>query len=176
MLMTMRRSGVVAIDNLANADEEVLARVRSLAALHHSSRGLPADSHPPLYFHKCDITSTTDLEDVFHTYAHRTSTSTRPRSRIQAAIHFAALKSVAESIVSPLAYYHVNVSGTVSLGEQLSLWNVKKIVFSSSCVVYGEDKAGRGIVESDWQTGGSSGGKISNPCAFRSFLSLTLRY
>lgn len=157
--------GVIAIDNLANADEEVLSRVRSLASAHHDARGLATDDHPPLYFHKCDITSEADLDALFNTYTHRASTSTKPRSRIVATIHFAALKSVADSIASPLAYYNVNVSGTVRLGEALSAWNSKKIVFSSSCVVYGEDKAGKGIVETDWQTGGSSGGKISNPCS-----------
>ena len=57
---------------------------------------------------------------------------------IAAVIHFAALKAVGESTTEPLRYYRNNVSGTVSLLEAMDKAEVKNIVFSSSCTVYGE--------------------------------------
>ncbi|KAK4051525.1 hypothetical protein OIV83_002665 [Microbotryomycetes sp. JL201] len=134
--------GVVVIDNMANSNVEVLHRVRLLAAKHHKEHGRSRAQHPPLYFHECDITSRTSLEDVFAHYA-----SGPTSSRIVSAIHFAALKSVSGSILHPVQYYQVNVGGTLNLIEVMARWNVKKLVFSSSCVVYGSDCDGEGITE-----------------------------
>lgn len=53
-------------------------------------------------------------------------------------IHFAGLKAVGESVEKPLKYYENNVGGTINLLEAMSKYNVKKIVFSSSATVYGE--------------------------------------
>lgn len=53
-------------------------------------------------------------------------------------IHFAALKSVTESISKPLEYYHNNINGTINLLRCMEHFNIKNIVFSSSCTVYGE--------------------------------------
>lgn len=53
-------------------------------------------------------------------------------------IHFAGLKAVGESVEKPLKYYENNVGGTINLLEVMSKYNVKKIVFSSSATVYGE--------------------------------------
>jgi UDP-glucose 4-epimerase len=55
-----------------------------------------------------------------------------------AVFHFAARKSVAESVAEPLLYYQVNVTGTVNLLEAMSRHGVRTIVFSSSCTVYGD--------------------------------------
>jgi UDP-glucose 4-epimerase len=57
---------------------------------------------------------------------------------ISRVIHFAAFKSVSESVKDPLKYYHNNVGGMVSLLQVMSENNVRDIVFSSSCTVYGE--------------------------------------
>jgi UDP-glucose-4-epimerase GalE len=57
---------------------------------------------------------------------------------VVAAIHFAAFASVAESVVDPAKYYQNNVAGTVALLSGLLRADVKKLVFSSSCAVYGE--------------------------------------
>lgn len=53
-------------------------------------------------------------------------------------IHFAALKSVYESTIKPLEYYENNVVGTITLLEMMKKFNVKNLIFSSSCTVYGE--------------------------------------
>jgi len=57
---------------------------------------------------------------------------------IDSVIHFAAFKSVNESVKEPLKYYNNNVYGTVKLLEMMKQYNVKNLIFSSSCTVYGE--------------------------------------
>lgn len=54
-----------------------------------------------------------------------------------AVIHFAGLKSVAESVADPALYYDVNVGGTVSLLRAMEEVGCSKLVFSSSATVYG---------------------------------------
>lgn len=56
---------------------------------------------------------------------------------IEGVIHFAAYKSVGESVQDPLKYYRNNLYSLVNLLESLSGRNVN-FVFSSSCTVYGE--------------------------------------
>lgn len=86
-------SGVVVIDNLNNSHLEVLHRVRTLASQYHTKVSLPSILHPPLYFHSCDIKDRNQLAEVFEVYA-KDQPSAQLKSRIVAAIHFAALKSV----------------------------------------------------------------------------------
>ncbi len=57
---------------------------------------------------------------------------------IQAVIHFAAFKAVGESVEKPLEYYRNNVGGLLTLLEAMHAAGVEKLVFSSSCTVYGE--------------------------------------
>lgn len=52
-------------------------------------------------------------------------------------VHFAAYKSVGESMASPGRYWHNNVDGTVSLLDAALAAGVDRVVFSSSCSVYG---------------------------------------
>jgi UDP-glucose 4-epimerase len=52
-------------------------------------------------------------------------------------VHFAAYKSVGESMASPAKYWHNNVDGTVALLEASMAAGVRDVVFSSSCSVYG---------------------------------------
>lgn len=54
-----------------------------------------------------------------------------------AVIHFAALKSVAESATNPLVYFDNNISGTLNLLQAMRLAGIDKLVFSSSATVYG---------------------------------------
>jgi UDP-arabinose 4-epimerase len=59
-------------------------------------------------------------------------------ARPQAVLHFAALALVGESTAHPERYYAVNVGGTLNLLEAMRAANVRRIVFSSTCAVYGE--------------------------------------
>ena len=60
----------------------------------------------------------------------------RARS-VDAVLHFAARKAVAESALAPLPYYDTNVAGTLRLLECMAAHGVKTLVFSSSAAVYG---------------------------------------
>ena len=59
---------------------------------------------------------------------------------IDAVIHFAALKSVGESVQDPIKYYKNNMSSFLGLIEAMDLVGCKNLIFSSSCTVYGESK------------------------------------
>jgi len=56
----------------------------------------------------------------------------------EGALHFAALALVAESVSHPERYYRTNVAGTLNLLEAMVKAEVGRLVFSSTCAVYGE--------------------------------------
>ena len=60
--------------------------------------------------------------------------------QINSVIHFAGLKAVGESIQKPIKYYNNNVTGTISLLEEMQRADIKTIIFSSSATVYGNPK------------------------------------
>ncbi|MFD2168226.1 UDP-glucose 4-epimerase GalE [Thalassotalea euphylliae] len=105
---------VVILDNLANSSVKVLERVEKICGKR------PA-------FVEGNICNRDDLDKVFTAH------------QIEAVVHFAGLKAVGESNQIPLSYYHNNVSGSVTLFQAMSDHNVKKLVFSSSATVYGEN-------------------------------------
>ena len=59
------------------------------------------------------------------------------RYRPSAAIHFAALAYVGESVTDPAMYFRNNVSGSLVLLDALRAGDVKRLVFSSTCATYG---------------------------------------
>ncbi len=105
--------GVIAVDNLCNSSRESLHRVEQI-----TGQSIP--------FHHTDIRDRQALDAILAQYS------------INAAIHFAGLKAVGESVEKPLRYYDNNVNGTVILLEALGTANIKRIVFSSSATVYGD--------------------------------------
>jgi UDP-glucose 4-epimerase len=109
---------IVVVDNLANSSEVALDRVRALA---------PAGAD--LTFHRVDIRDSAALDAVFAADA------------VDAVIHFAGLKAVGESVEQPLAYFDVNLAGTVSLLQVMQRHGVRRLVFSSSATVYGDPDA-----------------------------------
>jgi UDP-glucose-4-epimerase GalE len=54
-----------------------------------------------------------------------------------AAIHLAAMAYVAESVAEPLKYYDNNVMGSLALLKALARADIRRLVFSSTCAVYG---------------------------------------
>lgn len=76
-------------------------------------------------FIKDDLSNKAALDEIFHTYP------------IKVVMHFAASKSVGESVKEPLKYYINNVANTLNLLEAMLNHNVKKIIFSSSAAVFG---------------------------------------
>lgn len=57
--------------------------------------------------------------------------------RFDAVMHFAAYLNVGESVEKPLMYYRNNVVHSLTLLEAMKQANVRKMVFSSTCAVYG---------------------------------------
>lgn len=104
---------VTALDNLHNSSRESLDRVAALA-------------QRPLETRAADLRDAHALERIFQE---------RP---IHAVLHFAGLKAVGESVDLPLDYYEVNVGGTIALCRAMLQHGVRKLVFSSSCTVYGD--------------------------------------
>ena len=73
------------------------------------------------------MASVLSVEKVFSTYPD-----------IVAVIHFAASKAVGESVEKPLLYYRNNIGSLITLLEIMKKHDVRNIVFSSSCTVYGQ--------------------------------------
>jgi len=57
---------------------------------------------------------------------------------IYAVIHFAAKKSVPESVADPLVYYKNNIQSLVNILDFCKRKNISNFIFSSSCSVYGD--------------------------------------
>lgn len=56
---------------------------------------------------------------------------------VKGIIHFAAYKSVPESVENPLLYYRNNLESLMNLLEACKVFSIPYFVFSSSCSVYG---------------------------------------
>jgi UDP-glucose 4-epimerase len=88
---------------------------------------------------KCDESRLTVLEgDVRKEQDLLRAFETHPR--IEAVIHLAALKNVGESVSDPLSYFETNIGGTISLLKVMTKFRKRKLIFSSSCTVYGESR------------------------------------
>lgn len=61
--------------------------------------------------------------------------------RFDAVVHLAASIEVGESVRDPLAFYHNNVTNSIHLLEAMQAHDVRRVVFSSSCAVYGAPDA-----------------------------------
>lgn len=100
------------LDNFSNSEPEMLTRVKQIT--NRSFKTFNAD-----------LRDEKALDNLF------------AASRIDAVIHFAALKAVGESVLHPLKYYETNVTGTINLLKAMQKADCCKIVFSSSATVYG---------------------------------------
>lgn len=72
-----------------------------------------------------------EIEDVAHI------ARTLRQYEVEAVIHLAALAYVGESYAAPLLYYQNNVAGTVAVLQAMYDAEVRQLIFSSSCAVYG---------------------------------------
>ena len=111
------------LDNCFNSDIQVLQKIEKITNKHPS-------------FVDADIRNKSALRSLV-----------KEHQDIEAVIHFAAFKSVSQSVVEPLSYYENNIGGLVNLLEVLQeLKNIEfninnkklKFIFSSSCTVYGQ--------------------------------------
>lgn len=104
---------VLVVDNLSNSKKEGLKRVEKLAGRR-------------VAFEQVDLLDTASMEKIFSS------------TKLDAVIHFAALKSVGESNDIPLRYYQNNITATLNLLEAMLRHGVNDLVFSSSATVYGD--------------------------------------
>lgn len=104
----------VIIDNLSRCDETLL-------------NGIEKITNQKTNFHKGDCLDKDFLRAVF-----------KAQGPISGVIHFAAFKSVGESVEKPLDYYRNNVGSLISVLEVMKEFDVKDFIFSSSCTVYGQ--------------------------------------
>ena len=104
---------VFIIDNLCNSKLSVLDRIQRITGRKPG-------------FSEVDVRDRTALRQLFKTHA------------FDAAIHFAGLKAVGESVARPLLYYDNNVGGSVALFGCMMEAGLKSVVFSSSATVYGD--------------------------------------
>jgi UDP-glucose 4-epimerase len=104
----------VIVDNLSKSDETVLKGIEKITGKKPN-------------FHRGDCADKTFLQQVF-----------KSQGPFSCVMHFAAYKSVGESVQKPLEYYRNNVDSLVTLLEVMQENGLKDIIFSSSCTVYGQ--------------------------------------
>ena len=126
-------------DNLYNSKLEALDNIEKISG-----------KRPKFY--KIDLLDSEALEKLFS------------ENSYDLVIHFAGLKAVGESVEQPLRYYENNVGGTINLLKAMRAHDVKKIIFSSSATVYGD----QGVAEltEDMTTGVG----ITNPYGETKFM------
>ena len=103
---------VAGFDNLCNSSERSLERVRRLAG-------------KPLRFARLDLLDRPGLTALL-------------AEGFDAVMHFAGLKSVGESVEKPELYRRNNVEGSANLIAAMKAAGCRRLIFSSSCTVYGE--------------------------------------
>jgi len=108
---------VVIVDNLSNSNQAVLDGITAIVG-----------SKPD--FVQADCCDNAAMDALFARY-----------NDIEGVIHFAASKAVGESVEQPLMYYRNNLMSLITVLDSMKKHNVKNIVFSSSCTVYGQPDA-----------------------------------
>lgn len=104
---------VISIDNLSRSKTFVPDRIRDI-------------SGKPFYNYRVDCRDLAKLRNIIDQHG-----------RIAGIIHFAAFKSVGESMQKPLVYYENNINSTLNMLRIAEEFAIPNFVFSSSCSVYG---------------------------------------
>ncbi len=104
----------VIVDNFSNSEKSVLD-------------GLKAIMGHPVTLYEGDCSDEEFLDNIF-----------QQEHDIAGIIHFAAYKAVGESVQNPLEYYQNNVGSLMTLLKVMRTFKVSRLVFSSSCTVYGQ--------------------------------------
>lgn len=107
---------VIIIDNFINSNHSVISKIETII-------------NTELTVYEFDIQDKDKLKHVFQNHT------------IDGVIHFAALKSVYESIKKPLEYYNNNITATLTLLEVMEEFHCNQFIFSSSATVYGSSKS-----------------------------------
>lgn len=106
---------LIIVDNLNNSQLEVLDKIKQLTQ----------NSKASITFYQVDILDIIEMNNIIQ------------KHQIISVIHFAAYKSVSESIIKPLDYYHNNITGLINLLSLCKSNDINQLIFSSSATVYG---------------------------------------
>ena len=106
---------VVILDDLSNSRIEVVDAIDEITGTRPT-------------FHQVDLTDSDALRKVFDEVG----------NQVRSVIHFAAKKAVGESVQRPLLYYRNNLVGLMNLLSEIERFSINRLVFSSSCTVYGQ--------------------------------------
>ncbi len=116
-LLTNTNYHVVSIDNYSNSSKSTYDRVKAI-------------TQKSVDFYEIDLCIPGDVEKVFGAY-----------KNIIGVIHFAAFKSVSESVANPFKYYSNNINSQLNVLQACLKFNIRNFIFSSSCSVYGNINA-----------------------------------
>ena len=105
---------VLIIDNLSNSSIKVLDQIEKITGTKPG-------------FEKIDLKAKNEVNRFFSRHGD-----------IDGIIHFAAFKAVGESVSAPLKYYENNITSLINLLAGLDKLGSQKLIFSSSCTVYGQ--------------------------------------
>lgn len=115
------------IVDLLQCGYEVLSLDNGINASLEVTDGIEAITGQPIKNINVDLSDTKATLDALKDQGH-----------FDGIIHFAALKSVEESVFQPLKYYRNNVGGTITTMAIMEALDIPHLIFSSSCTVYGK--------------------------------------
>lgn len=150
---------VIIVDNLSNSELFILERIKKITGI------------SPLFFQKnvCDIN---DIQEIFTSH------------KIDVVIHFAAFKSVGESVNEPLKYFENNLTSLMNVLHAMQQNNVSNLIFSSSATVYGQPEVLPATEQTPFQKALSAYGStkqigeeiLEKVCASGKVNNISLRY
>ena len=114
---------VLVIDSLINSSTNTLEKIKKTV----SFKGKRINEN--IQFIEGDLRNNEWLENIFSDYV-------KADKPIKSVIHFAGLKSISNSIESPLEYWSSNISSTISLLSVMQKYHCYTLIFSSSASVY----------------------------------------
>lgn len=111
-LIEMGFKSITSVDCFLNSDAKTYDRIQKIS-------GLEIENYP------IDLSQSNEVKTFFENHS------------FDIVIHFAALKSVPESVEMPTEYYRNNLNALLNVIDSMHANGVNKLIFSSSCSVYG---------------------------------------
>ena len=150
---------VIIVDNLSNSEKFILDRIEQISGTR------------PLFYENdmCDIAV---VQNIFQSH------------HIDVVIHFAAYKSVGESVKEPLKYFQNNITSLMNVLQAMQDNKVSNLIFSSSATVYGQPEILPATEQTPFQKALSAYGStkqigeeiLEKVCASGTINNISLRY
>lgn len=104
---------VIIVDNFSNSNPEIVNRLYEV-------------TQRPIKIYHRDCRD--QMDDILSEH------------KVEGIIHFAAYKSVGESVEAPIQYYDNNINSLLNMLDIAKYFGIKNFIFSSSCALYGNLK------------------------------------